>query len=158
GNSDSDTIVFDQTYLGGKTRVFGSVAPTCTSHVDGACVNVWAPADGDSEDFITVNELQTMFPASLNTHSAAPDPITGDVLAGHPLTLAGQSNTDTYTINTTGSQPCFQGTGGSDPNTACHNYVINVLDTGAPDNGSDVLIVNGVDGPNAGNGSDCSGY
>src|SRR5262249_11733919 len=55
-----------------------------------------------------------------------------------------------------GSQPCFQG--GDASGSTCHNYIINVLDTGAPDSGEDVLIVNGVDGPNAGNKSDCSGY
>ena len=164
GNVDSDTIVFDQTYLGGKTRVFGSVAPTCaptTTYTD--CVNQWAPASKDGEDFITVNQLQTMFPASLNAHPTTDSgdmllgyTPAGDVLGGHTLTLDGQSNTDTYAINTTGSQPCFQGTG--DVNTACHNYTINVLDTGAPNDGADVLIVNGVDGPNAGDGSSCSGY
>ena len=32
GNTDTDTIDFDQTFLGGRTRVYGSVAPTCTLH------------------------------------------------------------------------------------------------------------------------------
>ena len=90
-----------------------------------------APA-GDSEDFFFVNQLQTM-----------------NVNGGHTLTLDGQDGTDTYVVNTTGSQPCL----GADQITGatCHNYVINVLDTGAPNRGSDVLIVNGIDAA-------CSGY
>ena len=77
GNTDTDTIVFDQTKLGGRTRVYGSRAMTCTAH-DATCTNVWAPA-GDSEDFVVVNQLQTM-----------------NVAAGHTLTLDGQAGTDTY--------------------------------------------------------------
>ncbi|HET7128184.1 MAG TPA: hypothetical protein VFJ93_03815, partial [Gaiellaceae bacterium] len=166
GNTDSDTITFDQSFLGGKTRAYGSKSPTCastTTYTD--CVNVWAPfSPSDGEDFFVVNQLQTMFPAGLNSQSSAsgtllgyvPPSSTGDVLAGHTLTLDGQDATDTYVIDTTGSQPCFQGT--DDSGSTCHNYVINVLDTGKPDHGNDVLIVNGVDGPTAGNGSDCNGY
>ena len=139
GNVDTDTIVFDQTFLGGRTHVYGSVAMTCTGHSVAACTNpiptiggpVTAPA-GDSEDFAFVNQLQTM-----------------DVNAGHTLTLDLQDGTDTYVVNTTGSQPCLGGDQIS--GSTCHNYVINVLDTGAPDRGSDVLIVNGIDAA-------CSGY
>ena len=139
GNVDTDTINFDQTFLGGRTHVYGSVAMTCTAHTELGCTQpipttggpVTAPA-GDSEDFTFVNELQTM-----------------NVGAGHALTLDLQDGTDTYVVNTTGSQPCLgtdQISGGT-----CHNYVINVLDTGAPNRGSDVLIVNGID-------TQCSGY
>ncbi|MFZ1879461.1 MAG: hypothetical protein WAU41_04785, partial [Gaiellaceae bacterium] len=138
GNVDTDTIVFDQTQLGGRTLVYGAVAPTCTLHsalaAPTGCLNVWTAPNSDSEDNLIVNQLQTM-----------------NVAAGHTLALDGQSNTDTYVINTTGSQPCFQGAvqvGGA--GATCHNYVINVLDTGAPDNGSDVLIVNGYDNPQTG--------
>ncbi|HEX4526566.1 MAG TPA: hypothetical protein VH108_07475, partial [Gaiellaceae bacterium] len=158
GNTDSDTISFDQTFLGGKTRAFGSVAPTCVLHGPTDCVNVWAPTPPspawDGEDFFYVNQLQSTYDATLNST----DQTAGltDIKAGHTLTLDGQSGTDTYVINTTGSQPCFQGTDSS--GSKCHNYTINVLDTGAPNDGSDALIVNGVDGPNAGNGSDCNGY
>src|SRR5205807_10578528 len=95
-------------------------------------------------------QLQTMFPAASNstTQLAA---VNGDIVAGHTLTLDGQAATDTYVINTTGSQPCFQGSaqvGGA--GSTCHNYIINVLDTGASDDGSDVLIVNGYDNPQVG--------
>ncbi|MFN2609691.1 MAG: hypothetical protein ABR507_02275, partial [Actinomycetota bacterium] len=121
GNVDTDTINFDQTYLGGRTRVYGSNTPTPTGAT--------APL-GDSEDFFFVNQIQTM-----------------NVNAGHTLTLDGQAATDSYVINTTGSQPCFNGdiTG-----STCHNYVINVLDTGAPNDGVDVLIVNGFDSSQSG--------
>src|SRR5262249_23231849 len=71
---------------------------------------------GDDEDTFTVNQLQTM-----------------DVAAGHTLTLDGQAESDSYIINTTGSQG------------AGRNYVINVLDTGAPDDGVDVASVYGAD-------------
>ena len=101
GNTDADTITFDQTFLGGRTRVYGSNAPTCTSHNAASCAGVYAPA-GDSEDFFTVNGLQTMFDPSSATDAA--NPSTGDVRAGHTLTLDGQDGTDTYVVNTTGSQ------------------------------------------------------
>src|SRR5207249_2769540 len=51
GNVDADTVAFDQTYLGGRTRAFGSVAPTCTAHTAAACTDAWAPAAADGEDF-----------------------------------------------------------------------------------------------------------
>ena len=89
GNIDTDTIDFDQTYLGGRTHVYGSRAMTCTAHSAAACTSVWAPT-GDSEDFFFVNQLQTM-----------------NVAAGHTLTLDGQDGTDTYVVNTTGSQACL---------------------------------------------------
>ena len=54
------------------------------------------------------------------------------------LTLDGQAGSDHYIINTSGSQ-------GAD-----RNYIVNVLDTGAPDDGVDVLSIYGVDSPNNG--------
>ena len=74
-----------------------------------------APA-GDGQDVFTVNQLQTM-----------------NVDAGHTLTLDGQDDTDTYTVNTGGTPLDL-------------NYVINVLDTGAKNRGLDTLTVNGTDG------------
>ncbi|MGB7962679.1 MAG: hypothetical protein WCF12_06920, partial [Propionicimonas sp.] len=71
------------------------------------------PAD-DGEDVFTVYFLQTM-----------------NVAAGHTLVLDGQADTDSYTVYSSG-------TAGSD-----RNYVINVLDTGAPDDGVDVLAIFG---------------
>ena len=137
GNTDTDTINFDQTFLGGRTIAFGSSAPTCTAHA-AACMTPGMNAD--SEDFFNVNRLQTMFDATLDTHTGNPLG-NGDNPAGHTLTLDGQVGTDTYVINTTGSQACLGANQIS--GATCHNYVINALDTGAPDDGADVLIVNG---------------
>ena len=53
--------------------------------------------------------------------------------AGHTLTLDGQADTDYYTIYTTGSHG------------ATRNYVINILDTGAPNDGVDELAIYGFD-------------
>src|SRR5262249_45452033 len=125
GNADDDTFYFDQTYLGGRTFVFGSNKPSCADHTAALCNGKYAPS-GDGDDFFFVNQLQTM-----------------NVAAGHTLTLDGQSGSDQYMINTTGSQPClYPLLGGNPSGSTCHNYVINVLDTGAPDDGTDVLIVN----------------
>src|SRR4029077_20972517 len=127
GNAEADSFFFDRTYLGGRTRVYGSNAPTCSAVAsEAACSGVYAPL-GDGDDFFVVNQLQTM-----------------NVAAGHTLTLDGQAGNNTYTINTTGSQPCFAG----DPTGApCHDYVINVLNTGAPDDGISYLTINGYDSP-----------
>ena len=114
GNADNDAFYFDQTDLDGKTRVYGSNRPTdCVGVPPGPC-GADAPA-GDGQDYFEVNQLETM-----------------DVAAGHTLTLDGQSDTDTYVVNTAGS------------NASEHNYVINVLDTGAKNNGLDTLTVNGT--------------
>src|SRR5260370_11935731 len=128
GNEDGDTFTFDQTYLGGRTFVYGSNTPTCTAHTAVACAGMYAPL-GDGEDFFFVNQLPTM-----------------NVAAGHTLTLDGQSGTNTYVINTTGSQPCLHAAprqGGHPSGATSHNYVINLLDTHAPSDGTNVLIVNG---------------
>ena len=100
GNVDTDTINLDQTFLGGRTHVYGSNAMTCTAHSEAGCTlpiptigrPKTAPA-GDSEDFLFVNQLQTM-----------------NVNGGHTLTLDGQDGTDTYVVNTTGSQGCLGAT------------------------------------------------
>ena len=104
GYVDVDRITFDQTTLGGWTRVYGS--------------NLATPADataplGDGEDIFTVNQLQTM---TVGT-----------------LTLDGQAGTDQYIIKTSGTQ------------AADRDYIINALDTGASDDGVDVLSVFGFD-------------
>ena len=162
GNTGSDTFDFQQTYLDGRTFAYGSNTPTSYSpaplwlsaHAYSAgdtvtwngqtyialtstnntnqdptqTIGFWSPIPGinfaptgDGADFFNVNQLQTM-----------------NVAAGHTLTLDGQADTDTYTVNTTGSQGCV-----ASP-ASCHNYVINVLDTGAPTDGVDNLVVDGV--------------
>ena len=122
GNTDNDQFNFDQTYLGGKTTTYGSNTQTpCVPGLPGPSIppelacGTDAPA-GDGQDVFTVNQLQTM-----------------NVAAGHTLTLDGQDDTDTYTVNTGGTLLDL-------------NYVINVLDTGAKDRGLDTLTVNGTDG------------
>ena len=125
GNTDTDTINFDQTFLGGRTRVFGSDAATASGSTAPSCVLLDPKCD--SEDFFNVNQLQTMFDPAANS-----DPtkaiVNGDVVAGHTLTLDGQAGTDTYVINTTGSQPCLGAN--QIAGSTCHNYIVNVLDTG----------------------------
>src|SRR5438045_5194011 len=86
GNVDADTVDFDQTCLGGRTRVFGSVAPTCS--YPSACSLVYAPA-ADGEDFFRVNQLQTTWVPGTPEVTVA-----GDVVAAHTLTLDGQAGTD----------------------------------------------------------------
>jgi hypothetical protein len=88
--------------------------------------NKYAPA-GDSEDFFIVNQLQSMV---INQETTA------GVEAGDTLTLDGQSGSDTYVVNTTGSR---------DATGDQRNYVVNVLDTGAPSDGVDNLSVYGRD-------------
>ncbi|MCB1998993.1 MAG: LEPR-XLL domain-containing protein, partial [Rhodoferax sp.] len=74
----------------------------------------------DGEDRFIVNQLASMH---VDRHGI-----------GDTLTLDGQSDTDYYEIHTAGSQS-------ADP----QNYVINVLDTGAKDNGVDELKILGFD-------------
>ena len=70
---------------------------------------------GAGDDTFTVNQLASM-----------------DVAGGDSLTLDGQGGSDLYTVNTAGSMSSTQ-----------HNYVVDVLDSGAPTDGSNVLVVNG---------------
>ncbi|MGH6643760.1 MAG: hypothetical protein ACRED3_13800, partial [Bradyrhizobium sp.] len=84
--------------------------------------NSFAPT-GDSEDFFVVNQLQSMQYVQTAAATSSSD----------TLTLDGQSGTDTYVVNTTGTQG------------AVRNYVINVLDTGGPNDGVNNLSVYGLD-------------
>src|SRR5205823_6607384 len=108
GGPDDDAFTFNQTFLGGQTFVSG----------------------GDGQDRFTVNQLKSM------TSSRPPATPSGTTTRRDTLDLDGQANTDTYTVNTTGSL-----------SPAPSDYVINVLDTGAKDDGVDKLIVNGTDNP-----------
>ena len=74
GNADADTFNFTSTFLGAKTRAYGSSSSTTL-------------AAADSADAFFVFELQTMAVAD-----------------GHTLTLDGQQQGDTYQVTTTGSQ------------------------------------------------------
>ncbi len=113
GNADADTFTFDQTYLGGKTRAYGSNTPTVSGGTAPVC-----GLGRTCEDLFVVDRLQTMA-----------------VALGHTLTLDGQESTDSYVVYTTGSR-------GLD-----RTYVINVLDTGKPDEGVDTLDIYGYNSP-----------
>ena len=77
--------------------------------------NTSATLANDGEDEFLVNQLQTM-----------------NVAGGETLTLDGQADTDKYRILTTGTHG------------AERNYIINVLDTGAKNDGIDDLGIFGV--------------
>ena len=87
--------------------------------------NPSAVDEADGEDRFFVYYLQdtdvTTGPANVST-------------AGHTLTLDGQAESDVYEIHTLGSQ-------GDE-----RNYVINVLDTGAENDGVDELTIFGLEG------------
>ena len=120
GNFDDDQFWFLSTTLGGKTRTYGSNTPTnCPAAGPPGPCGVDAPYANDGLDLFVVDRLPSM-----------------NVDAGHTLTLDGQADTDTYIVNTNGSNVAVE-----------HNYVINVLDTGAKNDGLDTLSVNGTEDP-----------
>ncbi len=96
---------------------FNQTLLTANTRVYGSQYDTATTADG--EDRFYVNQLQSM-----NIDRAG---------NGNTLTLDGESGTDYYFIYTSGSQH------------AQNNYVINVLDSGAPDDGVDELTVYGAD-------------
>ncbi|MHB1243985.1 MAG: beta strand repeat-containing protein, partial [Gaiellaceae bacterium] len=83
----------------------------------------------DGEDRFVVWYLQD---ADVTERTPAGGTIAG---AGHSLTLDGQADSDTYTVYTTGSRG------------DARHYVINVLDTGASDDGVDEAAIYGFDSP-----------
>ena len=119
GNVNDDSFYFDQTKLGGQTYVYGSNSATTT-------------AAGDGNDYFEVSQLQTMDTFHVDTK---PDALQGQQVRD-TLQLDGQQGSDTYVVNTAGSLVA-----------APRDYIINVLDTGAKDNGSNTLIVNGSADP-----------
>ncbi|MCB1901934.1 MAG: hypothetical protein KDH16_21765, partial [Rhodocyclaceae bacterium] len=121
GHDDVDTFRFVQTDLDANTSVYGSAFVTPAGGLQADDAN-------DGEDRFIVDRLGSMH--------------VGLDGKGDTLTLDGQSDTDTYTIYTTGSEG------------AANHYVINVLDTGAKIDGVDTLAVFGVDDDAQGNGGD----
>ncbi|MEO6494544.1 MAG: hypothetical protein ABIP99_17070 [Ilumatobacteraceae bacterium] len=81
----------------------------------------------DGEDRFTVWYLQSM------NVITSPTGLQSGVGAGQTLNLDGQGESDYYTVYTNGSHGNIR------------NYVINVLDTGAPDAGVDELAIYGYD-------------
>ena len=130
GNRDADTFDFEQTYLGGRTRVYGSNTPTPFVAPPGySAVAPLCPAGRTCDDFFYVKQLQTM-----------------NVGSGHTLTLDGQEANDTYYIYTSGSRG------------NARDYIVNVLDTGQPQDGVDYLTICGADtntGAAVAAGQDC---
>ena len=106
-------------FLGSKTRIYGSSDDVAGG--DGA----HDPSIADGEDRFTVYFLQSMDVGRSGQLGANG--------AGHTLTLDGQADGDFYAVYTTGSR-------GSE-----RQYVVNVLDTGAVDDGTDMLDVFGAD-------------
>lgn len=126
GNTDADTIQFGDasglamgTTLGSAGYIhLGSQTRAYGGNVPPTSTDPVPPAD-DGEDRFIVFYLQTM-----------------NVAAGHTLTLDGQADTDTYTVHTTGSRA---------PAGGVRDYVINILDTGAPLDGADEAFILGAD-------------
>ncbi|MFZ1411071.1 MAG: hypothetical protein WAS07_06420, partial [Micropruina sp.] len=123
GDTDVDTIQFGDPTGIGMTNTLGSPGYI---HL-GSQTRVHGSEDLDStgddgEDRITVYFLQTM-----------------NVAAGHTLTLDGQADTDYYKIFTTGSRAIA---------TGIRDYVINILDTGAANDGVDEGVIVGIDNTN----------
>ena len=131
GNVDDDAFTFNQTFLGGQTFAYGSNLPTPS----GATA---PPSDG--MDLFVVNQLKSMESSRL---LVTPDH--GITVRRDTLDLDGQAGTDAYVVNTTGSQSLTPS-----------DYVLNVLDTGAKDDGVDTLTVDGVD-PTTNQPGDTSG-
>ncbi|HSO01714.1 MAG TPA: hypothetical protein VLS46_04250, partial [Gaiellaceae bacterium] len=129
GHTDVDTIHFgDATGIAGGTThgdagyVFiGSKTIARGGQDDGSSLG------DDGEDRFVVWYLQD---ADVTERTPAGGTIAG---AGHTLTLDGQADSDTYTVYTTGSRG------------DARHYVINVLDTGAEDDGVDEALVYGFD-------------
>jgi Calx-beta domain/RTX calcium-binding nonapeptide repeat (4 copies) len=123
-------------FLGSKTQIYGTnTAPVCgASSCLSADVDLYAAGDRKNldEDNFLVWYLQSM---NVVTDPSITQPPTAGLGAGagHSLTLDGQSDTDYYTVHTTGSH------------RSPRNYVINVLDTGAENNGQDELAIFGAD-------------
>jgi hypothetical protein len=114
GGNGVDTYLFDHTFLGGQTNVYGGATTTA--------------AGNDGNDVFVVEHLQTMS----TTHIDA----TTDAYAGLPvrdsLLLDGQTGNNSYTVDTWG---------GADP--LDHDYLLNVLNSG-PFGGLNTLTVNGT--------------
>ena len=114
GHVDRRQLHFDHTFLGASTVVYGS-----QNTVAGEDADADLRPDGDGEDIFLVDHLESM---------AVQQTTSGTI--GETLTLDGQDETDTYMIKTWGSRDATP-----------RSYIVNVLDTGAEDDGVDVLDV-----------------
>jgi hypothetical protein len=121
GNTNADAIIFDQTWLGGETRAYGSATPTPPGQFAPVGDGTGAACTTGCDDTFIVNRLQSMVALGQ------------DVATGNTLTLDGQSGNNTYDIYTSGSQ------------FTQNNYTVSVLGTHAPSDGSDTLNIYGYD-------------
>jgi Ca2+-binding RTX toxin-like protein len=121
GHTDNDTFNYLQTKLGGDTYNYGSQFVATASAVD------------DGEDFFFVDRLQDL----TTTRGTYADTLGHILPMRDALTLDGQDQTDEYLIVTHGSMNGNGGLGG------ISDYLINALDTGAPDDGVDTLTIKG---------------
>ncbi len=116
----SSTPLYDARIFGNldaDTITFEQTTLTSRVRVYGSIAPTGAtPPTPDGEDHLIVDRLETMAVARNQT-----------------LTLDGQAGSDVYEIFTTGSRG------------ASRDYVINVLDSGAPGDGADVLAIYGYD-------------
>ncbi|MEY2518223.1 MAG: large repetitive protein, partial [bacterium] len=130
GDTDVDVFQFgDPSGVGGATTVGSDGYVKLGGNTRVYGSQDESAAEPDGEDAFTVYYLQTM-----------------NVGAGHTLTLDGQAETDTYDIYSTGSRG------------SARNYVINVLDTGAPDDGVDTVTIYGADSTQNGNSAPATPY
>jgi hypothetical protein len=131
GHTDVDTFQFGDASGITGTTVWGQDGFVYL----GAKTRVHGSQDADSsgddgEDRFLVYYLQDMDATSAPANAATTPN------ADHTLTLDGQADSDSYTVFTTGSRG------------NARNYAINVLDTGASDDGVDTLSVFGFDQTN----------
>ncbi|KAA5541791.1 hypothetical protein FYK55_16405 [Roseiconus nitratireducens] len=111
-----------------KTELFGNVDVDSYSFLQtllGGVTRAFGSASAAVPSDSTVDDGEDQFLVSMLR--------TMDVASLHTLTLDGQADTDTYQVLTTGSR------------NQIRNYIINVLDSGAKDDGSDTLDVLGYD-------------
>src|SRR5262249_46817932 len=115
GNADHDAFSFNQTKLYGQTFVYGS--------------NVATPG-GTGRATFTANQWQSLTPGGPSTYATSTPTYPAGTTATRrdTLDLDGQAGSDAYTVNTTGSQAASPS-----------DSIINVLDSGAPNDGADTL-------------------
>ena len=146
-----DDVNLDPTQ-GADTKLVGTLRPGPLS--GGWIIRVFGHTDVDTIEFEQTNlDGKTKAYGSQNTSATdgadgedrmvVDRLLTMDVASGHTLTLDGQAGSDNYWVYTTGSQ------------SSLRNYVVNVLDKGAEDDGVDELAIFGVDG--SGNGESSPG-
>ncbi|MDH3308749.1 MAG: hypothetical protein OEO77_14700, partial [Acidimicrobiia bacterium] len=91
----------------------------------------------DVLDALSDNDEDTFLVYFLQTMDVGSGQVTTAPGAGHTLTLDGRDDTDTYRVFTTGSDVAN-----------ARNYVVNILDTGAPNDGADEGFIHGHDSTN----------